>query len=211
MGEKMSQPANLPHVGTANWMTNTYDWRPIPSLDTATHYTYAMYDYINSVFASYAGTQIQVEKSTNTWSDYDTVNHPNNVVDNGTTVTFDYSGAAYEFTKPPPWWSSNPPPPGTLSVASPQGSVGRTGQSIAVVINKNSPSSSGSVSYVIQKDGISQGPGISHTQNTTTDFVQNLPFAVGIWRLWYQESGGGDQLLDIFAASEGRKRHATFW
>ena len=99
----------------------------------------------------------------------------------------------------------------TEGVATPFGTVGRIGQSIVVTIDNNSPSSSSSVSYVIQKNGVSQGPGISHTNNTSTDFVQNLPFSTGIWRLWYQESGGSDQLLDTFNASEHRKRHFNFW
>jgi len=99
----------------------------------------------------------------------------------------------------------------TEGVPVPQGSVGRTGQTIVVTIDKNSPSSSTSVSYSIQKNGVSQGSGISHTNNTTTDFVQNLTFAPGIWRLWYQETGEDGVLLDTFNASESRKRHANFW
>lgn len=99
----------------------------------------------------------------------------------------------------------------TEGVPTPVGSVGRVGQMIHITIDKNSPSSSLTVTYDIQKNGVSQGPGITHTNNTTTDFVQNIDFAPGIWRLWYQESGGGDELLDIFNASEARKRHANFW
>ena len=90
------------------------------------------------------------------------------------------------------------------------GSIGRIGDLIVISIDKNSPSSSSSVSYDIQKDGVSQGPGISHTSNATTDFLQNLTFAPGIWRLWYQD-GNDDELLDYFNASDGRKRHGNFW
>lgn len=102
----MSQPSNLPNIGASNWLTLYYDWRPAPSHNTATHYTYGMYDIANQAYYDFPGSLIQVEISTNTWSDYDNQNHPNSVVDNGTTVTFDYSGAGYEFTKPSPWWTT---------------------------------------------------------------------------------------------------------
>ena len=130
------------------------------------------------------------------------------VITNGTVVNM--GNISYTIAQDD-LWSSSGGGTSTEGVPTPQGSVGRIGQSIVVTIDKNSPSTSASVSYSIQKDGVSQGPGISHTNNTTTDFVQNLPFATGIWQLWYQESGGGDQRLDIFNATEGRKRHANFW
>lgn len=98
----------------------------------------------------------------------------------------------------------------TEGVPYPSGSVGRIGQTIVVTIGKNSPSSSATISYSIQKNGVSQGPGISHTNNTTTDFVQNLPFSTGIWTLAYQEPDD-DVILDTFNASEYRKRHCNFW
>lgn len=122
----------------------------------------------------------------------------------------------YHFVKPTAatgrsWTPTSGGGTATEGVSVPYGDITHVGQDIRVIIDKNSPSSSSTVSYSIQKNGVSQGSGISHTNNSTTDFVQNLPFATGIWKLWYQESGGGGQLLDTFNASVGRRRSCNFW
>ena len=89
------------------------------------------------------------------------------------------------------------------------GSITKTSDTtLRIVVDKNSPSSSSAVTYVVQLDGVTQGPGINHTQNATTHFVQNLTYAPGVWKLWKQGSSG-DLLLAEF--NGGKKVHCNFW
>ena len=63
-----------------------------------------MYHIGNGVFFDVPTSLIQVGKSGqsdyNTWSDANTLVNPNQVVDNGTTVSLNYSDTSYSFNKP---------------------------------------------------------------------------------------------------------------
>ena len=63
-----------------------------------------MYHIDNDAFFDVPTSLIQVGKSGqsdyNTWSDANTLVNPNQVVDNGTTVSLNYSGTSYSFNKP---------------------------------------------------------------------------------------------------------------
>ena len=211
----MSQPLNLPHVGsTSSNITQNYDWRPSPSHDSSTHYAYAMYNKTGSppAYFDIPGSLIQVEKSTNTWSDYDTANHPNNVVDNGTTVTFDYSGAAYEFTKPAQWWTTGSGSGGgssTLSVAAESGSLTLVNGDVVYVVDGTSITHT----YYLKIDGLFAGGSHSNWQHTEgTESGGTFPNAQdGKYTLEYEESNAPFNHVKIAQLSVGLKVFTNFW
>ena len=94
------EPNVLTHTSSA--LYNSYEWRY--HSQTTTHYRYGMYHIGNDVFLDVPTSLIQVGKSGqsdyNTWSDANTLVNPNQVVDNGTTVSLNYSGTSYSFNKP---------------------------------------------------------------------------------------------------------------
>ena len=94
------EPNVLTHTNSA--LYGSYEWRYYSQ--TATHYLYGMYHIGNDAFFDVPTSSIQVGKSGqsdyNTWSDANTLAHPNQVVDNGTIVSLHYSGTSYSFNKP---------------------------------------------------------------------------------------------------------------
>ena len=94
------EPNVLIHTNSA--LYGSYEWRY--HSQTATHYLYGMYHIGNDAFFDVPTSLIQVGKSGqsdyNTWSDANTLVNPNQVVDNGTTVSLNYSGTSYSFNKP---------------------------------------------------------------------------------------------------------------
>jgi len=94
------EPNVLTHTNSA--LYGSYEWRY--HSQTTTPYLYGMYHIGNDAFFDVPTSLIQVGKSGqsdyNTWSDANTLAHPNQVVDNGTTVSLNYSGTPYSFNKP---------------------------------------------------------------------------------------------------------------
>ena len=94
------EPNVLAHTNSA--LYTSYEWRY--HSQTTTHYRYGMYHIGNDAFFDVPTSLIQVGKSGqsdyNTWSDANTLAHPNQVVDNGTIVSLHYSGTSYSFNKP---------------------------------------------------------------------------------------------------------------
>lgn len=99
---------------TSGALYSNYEWRY--HSDTTTHHLYGMYHTTNGAFNDIPGSLIKVGKSGqsdhDTWSDHGSL-HPISIADNGTTVSFDYSGTTYSFNKPlatdspvPTWLSS---------------------------------------------------------------------------------------------------------
>ena len=94
------EPNVLAHTNSA--LYGSYEWRY--HSQTTTHYRYGMYHIGNDAFFDVPTSLIQVGKSGqsdyNTWSDANTLVNPNQVVDNGTTVSLNYSDTSYSFNKP---------------------------------------------------------------------------------------------------------------
>jgi len=193
----MSRPTVLFPTSGTTWLTTGYQWREASNVvdatgtatnyDTSTHFRYAMWNISNSAFFAVPDSLIQVEKSTNTWSDGNIASSasPESVVDNGTTVTITYQGSTYVFGKPTQWWTNSGSGTSTEGLNQPSGSLSYDvpTSEITWTIDSDSPSSNATDVYAISgPNGYVQQ--LSHTNGSTSSAgITSATSLAGYWIL----------------------------